>query len=449
MGTASVVTVMPPGPKGQPIMGNLNEFIQDRLTYLRELARDYGDVVPIKLLHRNTVLLVHPDAIEEVLVTKKRHFIKADATRAIGVMLGNGLLISEGDFWRRQRRLSQPAFHRDRIAGYSRLMTDYGEQMLRRWRAGAELDVHSEMMKVTLAIAAKAFFNADVEGAASDVGRALEVTLAHFNWWGKSGFMIPLWMPFRANRDLADAKRRMDDLIYGIIAQRRRTGEDPGDLLSMLLNARDEDGSGMTDLQLRDEVMTMLGAGHETTANALTWTFLLLAQNPDVDARLAEEVRTVLDGRVPTLEDLPKLTYTDMIIKESLRMYPPAWVLGYEATEPVTIAGYPLAKGTTVLMSQWVTHHDARWFPEPDAFRPERWADPAMKKLPTFAYFPFGGGERMCIGKPFALMEAVLLLASIARCYRLTLLPGQTMTPEPSFTLRPTHGLKMQAHARG
>ncbi len=446
--TTPAIAATLPGPPGRPITGNLNEFITDRLTYLRELARTYGDVVRMTMLGRDLVLLVHPDAIEEVLVTKKRHFIKARATRATGALMGNGLLISEGDFWRRQRRLAQPAFHRERIARYSHLMTGYGEQMLEHWQPGATLDVHDEMVKVTLAIAAKAFFNADVEGAASDVGRALETALHHFNWWGKSGFMIPLWVPFRANRELAAARRRMDALVYGIIADRRRTGDDPGDLLSMLLNARDDDGSGMSDVQLRDEVMTLLMAGHETTANAMTWTFMLLAQHPDIDARLAEELRTVLGGRTPALDDIARLPYTDMVIKESMRLYPPAWVLGYEATETVTIGGYPLAKGTGVLMSQWVTQRDARWFASPDEFRPERWADPAMKKLPTYAYFPFGGGERMCIGKPFALMEAVLLLATIAGRYRLTLLPGQDLVPEPSITIRPKSGLHMQLHAR-
>lgn len=446
--TAPAAVALPPGPPAHPLTGNLRDFAADRLTFLRQLARDYGDFVPIKLLRGTAILLNHPDLIEEVLVTKKRHFIKARGTRSLRSLLGNGLLVSEGSFWRRQRRLAQPAFHRDRIAAYSQIMVDYTERMLAAWQPGRALDVHHEMMGVTLAIVARALFDADVSGAASVVGRGLEVTLAHFNWWASTGFLVPLWLPVRPNREFARAKAELDRVVYGLIAQRRSSGEDPGDLLSMLLAARDEDGAGMTDRQVRDEVMTLLLAGHETTANALTWTFLLLAQAPEADARLADELRRVLDGRPPTLADLPRLPYTENVVKEALRLYPPAWILGYEAVDDVTIGGYPVRKGTTMFMSQWVTHRDPRWFPKPDAFRPERWADSQIKQLPTYAYYPFGGGERLCIGKSFALMEASLLLATIAARYRLELTSGQAIDLEPSVTLRPRHGLALVARPR-
>jgi cytochrome P450 len=447
---------LPPGPPVHPFTGNLAELRADRLNFLHHVAHTYGDFVPIRLLRRTAILLNRPDYIEEVLVTQKRHFIKARGTRSLRALLGNGLLVSEGDFWRRQRRLVQPAFHRDRVAAYSQMMVEYTGRMLARWQPGQTLDLHHEMMGVTLAIVAKALFDAEVSDAASDVGRSLEATLAHFNWRASNGFIIPLWLPVRANREFAQAKADLDKIVYGLITRRRASGEDPGDLLSMLLAARDDDASGtsagvpggMTDLQVRDEVMTLLLAGHETTANALTWAFLLLSQNPDVDAHLSGELATVLNGRSPALADLPHLPYTENVIKEALRLYPPAWIMGYEAVDDVTIGGYPVCKGTTMFMSQWVTHRDPRWFPEPDAFRPERWAEPGMKKLPTYAYYPFGGGERLCIGKSFALMEASLLLATIVEQYRLALAPGQVIAMEPSVTLRPKHGLKMEVLSR-
>ena len=450
---------LPPGPPVHPLTGNLAEFGADRLGFLLHVARTYGDFVPLRLMRGTAILLNRPEYIEEVLVTQKRHFIKARGTRSLSSLLGNGLLVSEGSFWRRQRRLVQPAFHRDRISTYGQMMVASCERMLSDWRQGAALDLHHEMMGVTLAIVAKALFGADVSGAAGDVGRSLEVTLAHFNWRASTGFLVPLWLPLRANREFDRAKANLDKIVYDLIARRRSSSEDPGDLLSMLLAARDEAGtgipavsaaeqSGMTDRQVRDEVMTLLLAGHETTANALTWTFLLLSQNPDVDARLADELATVLGGRNPALTDLPRLPYTENVVKEALRLYPPAWIMGYEAIDDVTIGGYPVRKGTTMFMSQWVTHRDARWFPEPDAFRPERWAEPGMKQLPTYAYYPFGGGERLCIGKSFALMEASLLLATIASRYRLVLAPDQQIAMEPSVTLRPKHGLKMEVLAR-
>jgi cytochrome P450 len=435
--TAGSTLQGPPGPKGSPVLGNLREFRDDRLRYMRELASTYGDVVYLKLLRGEAFLLAHPDAIEEVLVKKKRSFRKARGTRALAPLLGNGLLVSEGDFWRRQRRLAQPAFHKERIGAYGAIMTEAGDRMLAGWKAGVPIDARLEMMRVTLDVAGRTLFNADVLDEASTVGDSLEMALAHFDWWSASGFLVPLWMPFKPNRRFWRARRELDKIVYDIIRERRAGGDDPGDLLSMLLSARDEDGSGMSDQQVRDEVMTLLLAGHETTANALTWAFVLLAQHPDVDARLAAEARRVAPDRNPTPADVPQLAYADMVVKEVLRLYPPAWIINYEATEDTTISGYPIRRGTTVFLSQWVTHRDPRWFPEPDSFRPERWGTAEIKQMPHFAYFPFGGGERMCIGRSFALLEAALLLAQISARYRLVLQSGQEVAPEPSVTLRP------------
>ncbi len=418
MESVQVVEKVMPGPAGSR-QEALRRFGGDPLSYLRQLAAEYGDYVKIPLIAGSGALVVDPEAIEEVLVRKKRHFIKGRATRALGALLGNGLLVSEGDFWRRQRRLAQPAFHKDRISRYGERMVALGSHMLEGWHDGQAMDVHDEMVRVTLAIVADALFSTDVSGVADAVGESMATTLWHFHWWSNKGFLVPIWLPLKANRKFMRSKQQLDRIVNGIIAQRQESGARYDDLLDMLLAARDEDGSAMSPKQLRDEVMTLLLAGHETTANTLTWTFLLLGQNPEVEARLVAEVREVLGGRAPAVADLPRLKYTEMVIKESMRVFPAVWVLGYQAIDDTPIGPYLVRKGTTVFMSQWVNHHDARWFPQPDEFRPERWLDPAMKALPTYAYFPFGGGERMCIGRPFALMEAQLLLAAIVQRYHL------------------------------
>ncbi len=436
-----------PGPEGS-VRTAMQAFVADPLGYFRGLADQYGDYVKLKLIRGEGVLLVNPEAIEDVLVRKKRQFVKGRATRSLRPLLGNGLLVSEGDFWRRQRRLAQPAFHKDRIARYAERMVALGQRMLDRWTPGQAMDVHEEMMAVTLSIVADALFSSDVSQSAGDVGRGLEATLRHFQWWSRNGFLVPLWVPVGPNVMFLRARRRLDAVVNGIITERRESGERQDDLLDMLLAARDEDGSAMSPKQVRDEVMTLMLAGHETTANSLTWTFYLLSQHPEIEAPLLDEVRAVLQGRSPSIADLPNLKYTEMVVKESMRLYPPVWVLGYDATDDVQIGPYTVRKGTAVFMSQWVNHHDARWFPEPMAFRPERWAEPRIKTLPTYAYFPFGGGERMCIGKSFALMEAQLLLATIVQRYHLDLVREQTIALDPSVTLRPREGVRMIAQAR-
>lgn len=443
---------MMPGPAGSRADA-LRRFGGDPLTYLRQIAAEYGDYVRVPLVLGHASLLVDPDAIEEVLVRKKRHFIKGRATKSLAPLLGNGLLVSEGEFWRRQRRLAQPAFHKDRITKYATRMVALGKEMLDGWRDGQEMDVHEEMTRVTLAIVADALFSADVSGDADAIGQGLETALRHFKWWSTNGFLAPLWLPLRPNRMYAAARKRLDRIVNGLIAQRalasdQGSGERRGDLLDMLLASRDEDGSAMSPKQLRDEVMTLLLAGHETTANTLTWTFMLLAEHPEVEAKLVRELRGVLDGRLPTVADLPNLQYAGLVIKESMRVFPAVWMIGYQATADTPIGPYIIRKGSTVFLSQWVNHHDPRWFPEPDRFRPERWLDPAMKSLPTYAYFPFGGGERMCIGKSFALMEAQLLLATVVQRFHLDLVPRQQIILDPSVTLRPGAGLRVVAHER-
>ena len=432
---------LPPGPSASRA-DSFKTYSRDPLAFLTAITRDYGDIVTMRFYKFRVFYVSHPDYIEEVLVNQARKFIKGRILRANKGLFGNGLLTSEGDFWLRQRRLAQPAFHRARIAAYGETMVRFTERLIAGWRDGETRDVHAEMMRLTLQIVAKTLFDADVDGEAQQVGHALEAIM-DFNSDFRRLILTSSWLPTLRNIRAALAIRRLNKIIYRIIDQRRAAGGDAGDLLSMLLHAQDEDGSRMTDRQLRDEVITLFLAGHETTALALSWTWWLLAQNPQAEAKLHAELDAVLAGRSPTLEDLPKLRYTEHVISESMRQYPPAWGMARLAIEDAQIGGYRIPKGSGVSLSQWVVHRDPRWYEAPEEFRPERWEDDLLKRLPRFAYFPFGGGPRQCIGNSFAMMEAELLLAAIAQKFRLRLVPDQKVEPVASITLRPRHGIRM------
>jgi cytochrome P450 len=438
---ATVSLPLPPGPRGHFLAGNLPEFRRDRLEFLTHCARDYGDVVRIRFGTRRIFLVSRPDLIEEILVTQSKNFIKHFALRLNPMVLGKGLLTSEGDFWLRQRRLAQPAFVKQRLAAYGPDMVSAAQQVMGSWQPGETRDMMTEMLRLTLQIAAKTLFDADITGAAAEVGEALKVLqesfLARFNYL----LPVPLFIPTPGNVRLWRAVRRLDDIIYGFIHQRRASGADKGDLLSLLLHARDEEGGQMSDRQLRDEAMTLFLAGHETTALTLAWTWSLLATNPQAEERLVAELRQVLGGRLPTVEDWPRLKYTEMVIQESMRVRPPVYMFGREALQACTLGDYRVPRGTTLLMSQWVMHHDRRYFDQPEEFRPERWADGLAQRIPKFAYFPFGGGPRQCIGNTFAMMETVLVLATLAQRFRFTLAPGAQVEPIPTFTLRPRYGI--------
>jgi cytochrome P450 len=441
---ATIMVDAPRGPKGHWLTGHLRPFQRDRLGYLTDCARQYGDMVELRLGPMRVRVLNHPDLIEEVLVTKSRHFIKHGPLRQARPSLGNGLLTSEGDFWRRQRKLAQPAFHRDRVAAYAAVMVEAAGRMIDGWADGQARDVQEDMMRVTLEIVAKCLFDADVSGDAADASAAMETLIHCFTRRVDSWIKLPMRFPTPSNLRFARAFDRLDRIIFAIIADRRASGVDRGDLLSLLLQAQDEDdGRRMTDRQLRDEAMTLFMAGHETTANTLAWTWMLLSQNPAAEARLHAELDAVLGGRAPTFADLPRLTYADQVITEALRVYPTVWLLGREAIEPCTIGGRRVPVGLTLWMSQWVLHRDPRFFDDPESFRPERWADGLARRIPRYAYFPFGGGPRICIGNSFAQMEAVLLLATIARRYKITLTPGTVVRPFPTMTLRPDGGVKV------
>jgi cytochrome P450 len=390
------------------------------------------------------LMIYHPDAIEELLVTRARDFIKSPGVQLLRPLLGNGLLLSEGDTWLRQRRLVQPAFHRQRVAGYGDVMAAFAERHVAAWKDGDVIEAHAEIMALTQAIVGKTLFDADVSGDAHEASQAAKVLAEDFGARLSSFRLIPDWLPTPRNVRSRRAIRRLDAIVHRIIAERRSSSEDRGDLLSMLVHAQDaDDGSRMTGQQVRDEAMTMYLAGHETTAVALSWTWYLLAQHPDADARLADELREVLGGRAPSVADLPRLRYAAMVVTESMRLYPPAYGIGRQAVRATEIAGHAIAPKDIFIAPTWTVHRDRRWFEEPEVFRPERWESDLAQRLPRFAYFPFGGGPRQCIGNSFAQMEAVLILATIAQHFRLSLVSGQRITPTPYVTLRPEPGLRM------
>jgi cytochrome P450 len=441
---------LPPGPKGLPLFGNVFEPRGDAIGYFTKCVREHGDIVFLRFVGVPMCFVNRPEYIESVLVTQSGNFEKSKDYRALRRVLGNGLLTSEGDFWRRQRKLVQPAFHQQRIAAYAEVMTGFTLRMLASWSDGHELDIHEAMMRLTLNIVAKTLFDTDVSQGSEDVTAALDVLMGKFMRQAGFAFLLPKFVPIPTTSRLQRAVRQLDKVIYGIIRQRRASGRMSGDLLSVMLQAQDDEGIGMTDRQLHDEVMTLFLAGHETTANALSWTWLLLGRHPEATEKLNEELGVVLGGRTPTPADLPRLVYTDMVLKESMRLYPPVWIIGRRALAPFRLGEYELPAETNVLMSQIILHQDARYFPDPGQFDPDRWRpnDPRCGLLPRFAYFPFGGGPRVCIGAGFATMEAVLLLATIAQKFHVNLVPGQTVEMLPSVTLRPKSGIRVTVAGR-
>jgi cytochrome P450 len=415
---------------------SLEHYSQDPLGFMTHCVRKFGDIVPFCFEGELFCLLANPDLITEVLKDRLL-FVKAKDLRILQRLLGNGLLVSEGDFWQRQRRLTQPVFHQQRIDSYGAVMVDYTQRRLQTWHENKILDVHDEMMRLTLDIVMKTIFDLDISDRdASHVTHALDEAM---NWY-----------VMQQDADLASSDRRyhdaiaaLDETIYAAIARRRNSESAGDDLLGMLMQVQDaDDGSHMSDKQLRDEVATLMLAGHETTANTLSWTWMLLAQHPKVREKLTQELNALLKGRSCAIADLSRLSYTHKIIKEAMRLYPPVTDLSREATRDCTIGGYSIPKGCTLIMSQWVMHRDPRYFTAPERFDPDRWDD-LEKQLPRGVYFPFGDGARICIGKSFALMEAVLILVTIAQKFQLELVSERDIALQPSITLRPKHGIQV------
>jgi cytochrome P450 len=439
----------PPSVRPDLFGGHFRTFRRDPIGFLTDLAR-LGDVTTFRMGNQPVFFINHPDLLRDLLVTSQNKFIKGIGLQRTKIFLGEGLLTSEGAFHLRQRRMMQPAFHRERISEYARSMIHYAEKMAEEWSDGEERDIDREMMRLTLAVVGKTLFSADVEGDAETVGHAMNELVGRFNMllmpYSEILFKLPIPPVLRFRR----AKRQLDDLVYGIIKERRASGVDRGDLLSMLLLAQDEeDGLGMSDMQLRDEFMTLFLAGHETTANALTWTFYLLSQNPDAEARLHRELDEVLGDRPPSPDDYGRLRYTESVFAEAMRLYPPAWIIGRSVVEDHTFNGYAIPKGSLVLTSQYVMHRDDRFWERSSEFVPERWEVQSIREAgQRFTYFPFSRGVRSCIGEGFAWMEGVLLIGSLCRRWRLRLAHDQVVGLEPLITLRPRHGMRMTIEQR-
>jgi cytochrome P450 len=419
-------------------LGVLPELSRDALGLLTRCTRDHGDFVRIRLGLTPAIIVGHPELIEEILVTRNHDFRKGHATRRLASLLGKGLLLSEGEFWLRQRRLMQPAFHRQRLAAMADTMVGAALQLLRTWQDGQTRFINQDMAEVTLRIVARTLFGADIGADLARIRSSSMALSVHFRSRLFSLLtLLPDRVPTPGNLRYQRAVRELDRLVARIIGERRATGQPGDDLLGMLLTARDDHGNRMHDRQLRDEVITMLLAGHDTTALALTWTWILLAQHPRVEQRLHAEVDAVLDGRPPGVADLPRLRYAEHVITETLRLYPTAWAIGREALRETHIGGQRVARGTMLLIVPWVLHRDGRFFDAAEAYRPERWDGDLASKLPRCAYLPFGAGQRVCIGSSFAHMEAVLLLATIAQRFRLELAePARVVEPWPVVTLR-------------
>jgi cytochrome P450 len=449
----------PPGPKGKFMIGNLKDVIRNSNRFLEKCSREFGDVVSLRIFHIPIVLLANPADIEAVLSKNSANFLKARDYRAMKAVLGEGLLTSEGSFWQKQRKLMQPAFRHENIATYAETMVEATSHMLDGWRNGETRDVHEAFMAVTLKIVTKVLFGSVIPGDAATVAQSLTIMMEDFNRQAGLAFLLPESVPIPTFFRLKRAIEQLDEMIYKLVDSRRtdrraarnRNGETPRhDLLEMLLSSQDEAGSEMTNEQVRDEVMTLFLAGHETTANALTWTWYLLAQHPAVAKKLAAEIDDALHGRAPSAADVSRLPYTEMVIKESMRVYPPVWAIGRQSIKPFDAGGYHLPAKSNVVILQWTLHRDPRFWIDPEVFDPERWSPEGAryKPVPRFAYFPFGGGPRVCIGAGFAMMEAILLLATVAQRFRMDLAPKQKVRMLPSVTLRPRRGIKMILHRR-
>jgi cytochrome P450 len=414
---------------------------------LSRCAKEYGDAVRFRLGALRFYQFNHPDQIDEVLRAKHDLFIKDRPLQISTRVFGKGLLSSEGELWRRQRRLMQPAFLHQQIRGYAGVMVASAAGMLETWRAGQVRDIHEDLTRMTLDIAARTLFGAELVGEADEIAAAVAIMSDHFLrpfYWTRPG----KWLPLPVNLRFRAAVGRLDRVIREIIRRGRERDRDEGDLLSRLLAAQRVEGSPMTDRQLRDEMVTLLLAGHETTALALSYCLYLLSQHPEVEGRLLAELEEVLGGRAATAEDVPRLRYAELVVREAMRLYSPAWGLGREAIADCEIGGYHVPKGTQVLAIQWVVHRDPRWFEDPEAFRPERWDGDLERRLPRCAYFPFGDGPRICIGNHFAQLEVVLILATIARRYRLVMADDAPLELVASITMRPRRGIKMLVQER-
>ena len=409
----------------------------------------YGDLAHLKFSKFDAYQVNHPDLIGQVLTRDNAIWHKSPVYKhTLKEYLGDGLLIADGDFWRKQRKLMQPAFHVNRINAYAETMVDYAYRMLEDWHAGQVRDIADDMMQVTLYVVGKTLFDADLREASDNVAEALEYMLADITQQSLSVIRLPDWIPTRSKYRRQQTIETLNQVVLPLIEARRASGEDTGDLLSMLLLAQDEDGNSMSNQEVRNEALTLVLAGHETTANTLTWTVHLLSLYPKIAKALQAEVDSVIGNRRPTLADLKQLPVTEAVIKESMRIYPPVWSVARQARQQTTLSGYTIPKYATAVIPIWSLHHDERCYPDAWTFDPDRWLDERAETVPRYAYLPFGGGPRICIGNSFAMMEAQLILASIVQRFSLEHIEGHQVVPEPLVTLRPKYGMRMRVIAR-
>ena len=439
---------VPPGPRGRPLLGSGPDFQRDMLGTLLGAWREYGDVVRFRLFGRFMgYLLANPAHIKYVLQDHHRNYTKvAQHMGKLEIVLGKGIITSEGDLWRRQRRMIQPGFQHQRLEQLGEAMVGPTLDMLEAWEplatAGRPVDVAAEMMHLTVRIAGRALFSVDVADDADTIARAVAEAVEFLNRRILGALPLPEWLPLPAHRRVLAARRAIDAIVMRMVEKRRRSGLDAGDLLSLLMHARDEEtGRAMDEGQLRDEVVSLFLAGHETTAIALSWTWYLLSRHPEAGRRLRAELAAVLSGRPPTVADLARLPYTLMVVQEAMRLYPPVWGLSRQPIADDEIGGYHLPAGSAIFMVPYLTHRHPAFWDNPEGFDPERFSTERAAGWPRYAYFPFGGGPRQCIGSGFGLMEAQLVLATVAQRFHLDLVPGHPITPAPTLTLRPKHGV--------
>ncbi len=454
---------VPPGPRGDWLMGVIPQFRRDPLGFTRRAAREHGDITRLCFGPAESWLLNHPDLIKRVLQEHNKNYKRNDfLINVLKLVSDENLFTSNGEFWLRQRRLMQPAFHRQRIMGFGQIMVEQSQHALDRWAQlppQQSIQVDDEMMRIALGIVGRALFSVDLSAEASVFGPAFTISSEYFNYRLNHLLFVPLFIPNRRNRQFKQSVRTVNGHLDALIQSRRNTphhlspraGAEPegGDLLSMLMQARDaETGATMSDEQIRNEAGTMIFAGHETTANTLTWAFYLLSQNPEAEQKLHDELTRVLGSRAPTADDLPNLRYTRMVVDETLRLYPPAWGISRQAIESDQLGEFTIPAKTGVFIAPYVTHRDPRWWDNPEQFDPERFTSERSAGRPPLAYVPFGAGPRMCIGNVFALTEATLVLATIAQRYRLRVAPNYNVEPLPIFTLRVKGGLPMLLEKR-
>jgi cytochrome P450 len=441
-----------PGPRGHWLRGCLHQMQDDPLGLYSQARAEYGDYVRIRIVpHIYAYVLTHPDAVEHVLHKGHKNYRKPDIFyKSVGLLVGNGLFTNEGEPWLRQRKLASPAFHSNFIAMLSTGMVESAEAFAAEMQAGEgkPIDMLEGMMKLGLCIASTTLFSADISGDTDSIGKAFRATFKHVSNRLNSMQLIPNWLPTKANRSFAAAKKFLDGKVMELIAARRKSATKPRDLLTMLIDAHDEMGKGMMDRQLMDEVLTLLTAAHETIGAALAWTWYLLALHPEIQTEVYDEVHGRLGGRSPGFDDLPNLPLTTAVFKESMRLYPPGWGELREAIEPDHICGYDVPAKAMIILCQWVTHRHPDFWEEPEKFKPERFLPGNAEKHHRFAYFPFGGGPRICIGMQFAMVEGPLVIATILQRFRVELVADQQIVPDATFTLRPRYGLKVILHPR-